>query len=135
MVLPVAVVSEKAGTFLDWEGRPRPFGQVFRDAMRDSDAAVLVLAEHWQISDRAVCRSFAPNLGAWVRGQARASPLRRLRQHTHRALVFVWPRGVNCSTSVSCRRANPISLLRRGTPSPECLVQPPRATDCQHPGR
>jgi NADH-quinone oxidoreductase subunit G len=33
VVLPVAVVSEKSGTFLDWEGRPRPFGQVFRDAM------------------------------------------------------------------------------------------------------
>ncbi|MCP3860996.1 MAG: molybdopterin-dependent oxidoreductase, partial [Phycisphaeraceae bacterium] len=51
VVLPVAVVSEKAGTFLDWEGRPRPFGQVFRDAMRDSDAAVLaMLAEQWQMS-------------------------------------------------------------------------------------
>ena len=41
VVFPVAVVTEKSGTFLDWEGRPRPFGQVFRDAMMMSDAKVL----------------------------------------------------------------------------------------------
>ena len=43
VVLPVGVVTEKSGTFLDWEGRPRPFGQVFRDAMMGSDAAVLAM--------------------------------------------------------------------------------------------
>ena len=43
VVLPVGVVTEKFGTFLDWEGRPRPFGQVFRDAMMNSDAAVLAM--------------------------------------------------------------------------------------------
>jgi NADH-quinone oxidoreductase subunit G len=41
VVFPVAVVTEKSGTFLDWEGRPRTFGQVFRDAMMMSDAKVL----------------------------------------------------------------------------------------------
>ena len=41
VVLPVAAVSEKAGTFLNWEGRPRMFGQVFRDALMASDARVL----------------------------------------------------------------------------------------------
>lgn len=41
VVLPVAVVTEKAGTFLNWEGRPRIFGQVFRDALTMSDAKVL----------------------------------------------------------------------------------------------
>jgi NADH-quinone oxidoreductase subunit G len=43
VVLPVAVVTEKAGTFLDWEGRPRPFGQVFRDALTMPDARVLAM--------------------------------------------------------------------------------------------
>ena len=43
VVLPVGVVTEKSGTFLDWEGRPRPFGQVFRDAMMGSDASVLAM--------------------------------------------------------------------------------------------
>ncbi|MBI1350455.1 MAG: NADH-quinone oxidoreductase subunit G [Actinomycetales bacterium] len=41
VVLPVAVVTEKSGTFIDWEGRPRPFSQVFRDALTMSDARVL----------------------------------------------------------------------------------------------
>jgi NADH-quinone oxidoreductase subunit G len=41
VVLPVAVVTEKSGTFVDWEGRHRPFGQVFRDSLAQSDALVL----------------------------------------------------------------------------------------------
>ncbi len=43
VVLPVAVVTEKAGTFLNWEGRPRPFAQVFRDALTMGDARVLAM--------------------------------------------------------------------------------------------
>jgi NADH-quinone oxidoreductase subunit G len=43
VVFPVAVVTEKAGTFLNWEGRPRPFGQVFRDALTMGDAQVLAM--------------------------------------------------------------------------------------------
>ena len=41
VVLPVAVVTEKSGTFLNWEGRPRPFAQVLRDALMMSDVRVL----------------------------------------------------------------------------------------------
>ena len=41
VVLPVGVVSEKAGTFIDWEGRPRPFARVFNDALMMADAEVL----------------------------------------------------------------------------------------------
>lgn len=40
VVLPVAPPSHKAGTFLTWESRPRPFGQVFATSSR-SDAQVL----------------------------------------------------------------------------------------------
>jgi NADH-quinone oxidoreductase subunit G len=43
VVLPVAVVTEKSGTFLNWEGRPRPFAQVFRDALTMPDARVLAM--------------------------------------------------------------------------------------------
>ncbi len=41
VVLPVAPVSEKAGTFLDWEGRPRSFDLVLREAGSMSDGRVL----------------------------------------------------------------------------------------------
>ncbi len=41
VVLPVATVTEKAGTFFDWEGRERPFDQVLHDSMAMSDQRVL----------------------------------------------------------------------------------------------
>ncbi|MFV0425558.1 MAG: NADH-quinone oxidoreductase subunit G [Beutenbergiaceae bacterium] len=40
VVFPVAPPSHKSGTYLNWEGRPRPFGQVFATHAR-SDAQVL----------------------------------------------------------------------------------------------
>ena len=43
VVLPVGVVTEKAGTFLDWEGRARPFGQVLPDSTTITDARALGL--------------------------------------------------------------------------------------------
>jgi len=43
VVLPVSTVNEKAGSFHDWEGRPREFSQVFRDAIPMSDARVLAM--------------------------------------------------------------------------------------------
>ena len=43
VVLPVADVTQKTGTFLDWEGRPRPFDRIFSDASAFSDARVLAL--------------------------------------------------------------------------------------------
>jgi NADH-quinone oxidoreductase subunit G len=43
VVLPVGVVTEKSGTFLDWEGRARPFGQVLRDSTAITDARALSL--------------------------------------------------------------------------------------------
>jgi NADH-quinone oxidoreductase subunit G len=43
VVFPVSTVNEKAGTFHDWEGRPREFAQVFRDALPLSDARVLAM--------------------------------------------------------------------------------------------
>ena len=43
VVLPVASVTQKAGTFVDWEGRERPFGEVFRGARALTDARVLAM--------------------------------------------------------------------------------------------
>jgi NADH-quinone oxidoreductase subunit G len=70
VVLPVGVVSEKAGTFLDWEGRPRPFTAVLRDALMMADATVLgMLADAMQIavgeSDVRGIRREMGALGAW----------------------------------------------------------------------
>ncbi len=43
VVLPVAVVTEKSGTFLDWEGRARGFGQAIREHNKLTDARVLAM--------------------------------------------------------------------------------------------
>ena len=43
VVLPVAVITEKSGTLLDWEGRARPFGQVMRESTAITDARALSL--------------------------------------------------------------------------------------------
>ncbi|TDE91718.1 NADH-quinone oxidoreductase subunit G [Occultella glacieicola] len=40
IVLPIAPTTHKSGTFLNWEGRPRPFGQVFTTSAL-TDARVL----------------------------------------------------------------------------------------------
>ena len=77
VVLPVGVVTEKAGTFLDWEGRPRPFGQVFRDALTSSDARVLsMIATAMEISvpaDITSLRLELGRLGPWM-GARSAAP-------------------------------------------------------------
>ncbi len=76
VVLPVAVVTEKAGTFLDWEGRPRPFGQVFRDALTMSDARVLaMISEAMELpapADVTSIRSELGRLGPWTGARANA---------------------------------------------------------------
>jgi NADH-quinone oxidoreductase subunit G len=41
VVFPVASVSEKSGTFVDWEGRDRPFATVLRDTNALPDVRVL----------------------------------------------------------------------------------------------
>ena len=41
VVFPVAATVEKAGTFVDWEGRQRPFEQALHDAYTMSDQRVL----------------------------------------------------------------------------------------------
>ncbi|MFA1542324.1 NADH-quinone oxidoreductase subunit G [Actinomadura monticuli] len=41
VVFPVAAVAEKSGTFVDWEGRGRPFDVVLKSAGRMSDLRVL----------------------------------------------------------------------------------------------
>ena len=65
VVLPVAVVTEKAGTFVNWEGRPRPFAQVFRDALTMADSRVLaMIADELGLAFPAEVRAIRTELGA-----------------------------------------------------------------------
>ena len=51
IVFPVAAVTEKAGSFIDWEGRRRPFPQVFRESLILSDAGVLAAIADEMLQD------------------------------------------------------------------------------------
>ncbi|MFN8125406.1 MAG: NADH-quinone oxidoreductase subunit G [Candidatus Nanopelagicales bacterium] len=71
VVLPVAVVTEKAGTFVNWEGRRRPFERAFPDASTYSDADVLaLLSDHLDLDPAprtvAELRAEITGLGAWA---------------------------------------------------------------------
>jgi NADH-quinone oxidoreductase subunit G len=70
VVFPVAAVAEKAGTFVDWEGRVRPFEQALRDADHRSDLWVLAgLADELDaplgFSTVEGARAELVELGAW----------------------------------------------------------------------
>lgn len=41
--MPVAPVTEKSGTFINWEGRPRPFGRAITSTNAVTDARVLAM--------------------------------------------------------------------------------------------
>jgi NADH-quinone oxidoreductase subunit G len=87
VVFPVATVTEKAGTFVNWEGRPRPFAPALPPTAT-SDARVLAaLAEEVGVDlglgDAAAVRDELGRLGTWqgprpadpdVSGQAPSTP-------------------------------------------------------------
>ncbi len=71
VVLPVAVVTEKEGAFVDWEGRRRPFAKALPEATTFPDAEVLsLLADYMDLdpTPRRVSdlRSEIEGLGAWA---------------------------------------------------------------------
>jgi NADH-quinone oxidoreductase subunit G len=78
VVLPVAAVVEKAGTFLNWEGRPGTFGAVFEVPGVESDLQVLgriadEMDVHLGLPDAAAARRELNVLGRW-RGARDAVP-------------------------------------------------------------
>jgi NADH-quinone oxidoreductase subunit G len=78
VVLPVAAVEEKAGTFVNWEGRPGTFRAVFEVPGVESDLQVLGriadgMDVHLGLPDAAAVRRELNGLGRW-RGARDAVP-------------------------------------------------------------
>ena len=78
VVLPVAAVTEKAGSFVDWEGRVRVFGQVFHEPSRLPEVRILAgIAEEmgvrFGIRTTAQARAEMESFGAWE-GERLPSP-------------------------------------------------------------
>ena len=98
VVLPVASVTEKSGTFLNWEGRERKFEQVLEDATRISDLRVLnMLAEALNVPlglrNAAEAKIEFDSLGVWD-GERSIAPsheaLARTEPAAGEALLTTW---------------------------------------------
>jgi len=80
VVFPVAAAIEKAGTYLDWEGRSRPFDASLKDTGRLSDYAVLnaiadALDVHLGLPDLRTARADLDALAGGYKGSANATPV------------------------------------------------------------
>jgi NADH-quinone oxidoreductase subunit G len=80
VVLPVAPVAEKSGTFVNWEGRERPFPAVFADstAMPDSrvlDSLAAELGVRLGLPTVEAARAELAELGRWDGARAEAPDL------------------------------------------------------------
>ena len=80
VVLPVAPVAEKSGTFVDWEGRARPFDVALPDSPSMSDARVLAaLADAMDVdlgvADARAARAELVELGEWDGGRVSFAPV------------------------------------------------------------
>ena len=78
VVFPVAAVAEKAGTFVNWEGRGGTFGQALRVPEVRTDLYVLgaiadLMDVHLGLPDEAAARAELAALGVW-RGTRPAAP-------------------------------------------------------------
>ncbi len=97
VVFPVAAAPEKAGTFLNWEGRARPSSRALRTNLM-SDARVLAsLAAELDVaglgSDPATLRAQFGEFAGWE-GARVGSPDVRCRRRCRAAPGCCWPLGV-----------------------------------------
>lgn len=78
VVFPVAVVTEKSGSFMNWEGRSKPFSAAFREALTLTDAGVLsMLASAMDVElngDTRTLRKEINSLKPWSGSRAELKP-------------------------------------------------------------
>ncbi|MDP9399153.1 MAG: NADH-quinone oxidoreductase subunit G [Actinomycetota bacterium] len=99
VVLPVAPAVEKAGTFVDWEGRERPFEEVLRGATSMTDGRVLHgLADEMGVTlglpHVAAARAELAELGAWEGARVPVPSVTAsgpTRPGAGQALLATWP--------------------------------------------
>ena len=106
VVLPVAAITEKAGSFLNWEGRPRSFDAAVGDSLNRSDLRILsMIAEEMGISLNlgtvsAAAREIA-SLGKWDGARAVLTTVAVQTQpvlNSDQALITSWRRLLDMGT-------------------------------------
>ena len=115
VVFPVAPVTDKAGMFVTWEGRPRPFDQVLSNPASLPDLRILSgiaeeLGSPLGFRTVAEARAQMEEMGPWDGPRATmtpVSPSATTGSATGRA--WRWPPGSRCSTTARCRTATSTS--------------------------
>ena len=97
VVFPVAPVTEKAGTFVDWEGRPRPFEPALPPNATADVRVLAALADEVGIDlalpDAAAVRAELAKLGSWQGSPAAApdtGPAQQARPAVGQAVLTGW---------------------------------------------
>ena len=106
VVLPVAAVTEKSGSFLNWEGRPRSFDAAVQDSLNRSDLRILsMIAEAMDASINLGTVSAAikeiASLGKWEGARASMSKVSAPAQPTVSGDKFIltsWRRLLDLGT-------------------------------------
>lgn len=106
VVLPVAAVTEKSGSYLNWEGRPRSFDAAVSDSLNRSDLRILsMIAEEMNVSLNlgtvtAAIKEIA-SLGKWDGARASFNKVNASAQPTlnaNQALITSWRRLLDLGT-------------------------------------
>ena len=132
VVFPVAAVAEKAGTFVNWEGRGGSFAAALSVPGIRTDLHVLAaiadeMDVHLGLPDAAAARAELAALGAW-RGARPAAPavLAESPQASRGGRRSSgWLPGTSSSTRAGCRTASRTWQAPRGRRWPGCR-RPPR---------
>ena len=133
VVLPVAAHAEKAGTFVDWEGRVRPLRGGPRHRARSATSACSTCSPtRWASSSApARCARCAPRWRRSARGRAPVPPPRPSSPATCRAsrrAPWCSPPGATCSTRVAAGRRAVPRRHRPGPGRPGVRRRPPAAS-------
>ena len=106
VVLPVAAITEKSGSFLNWEGRPRSFDSAVQDSLNRSDLRILsMIAQEMGVSLNlgtvtAAAKEIA-SLGAWDGARAIMKPAKEAKAPTLKSDQFLlnsWRRLLDLGT-------------------------------------
>ena len=106
VVLPVAAITEKSGSFLNWEGRARSFDSAVQDSLNRSDLRILsMIAQEMGTSLNlgtvtAAAKEIA-SLGAWDGARATMKPAKEAKAQTLKSDQFIlnsWRRLLDLGT-------------------------------------
>jgi NADH-quinone oxidoreductase subunit G len=132
VVLPVAAITEKSGSFLNWEGRPRSFDSAVSDSLNRSDLRILsMIAEEMGVTINlgtvtSAIKEIAA-LGNWEGAKVELTPISSVAKpqlNSNEALITSWRRLLDLGT-LQAGEENLAGTSRRTV----AVISPKRAAD------